>query len=170
MKLFFEDEGRFGRSNTISHCWSPIGERPKVKKQIVRQYTYVYASVCPETGETFSLILPWSNTELYNVYLSELSAEYIRYRIILCTDNAGWHISQSLEIPENIVFLYLPPYSPQLNPVEHIWDYAREAKGFNNRIFNSIDEVTESLANVFNEIYHENDIIKSLCNFKWLYQ
>lgn len=168
IKLFFEDEGRFGRSNNLSRCWSEKGCRAKVCKQIVRQYTYAYASICPETGENHSLVLPGSNTEIMNYYLDDFSKEYNHYRIILCSDNAGWHKSLNLKIPENIVFLYLPPYSPQLNPVEHLWDYIREQKGFNNRIMNSMDEVIDTLAYALKQIYYEKDIIKSLCNFNWL--
>ena len=144
--MFFEDEGRFGRSNIISFCWSPKGVRPSVKKQIVRQYTYAYTSVCPETGESHSLVLPGSNTDIMNYYLKDLSEMFDHYNIILCTDNAGWHVSSGLVVPDNIAFLFLPPYSPQLNPVEHIWDYIRETKGFNNRIFNCIEEVIDNLA------------------------
>lgn len=169
VKLFFEDEGRFGRSNTLSRCWGPKGVRSIVKKQIVRQYTYAYVSVCPETGENHSLVLSGSNTEIMNYYLQDLSQEFNKYRIILCSDNARWHISSGLIVPENIVFIYLPPYSPQLNPVEHIWDYIRETKKFNNRIFNSIDEVMDNLSEALNQIGNEREIIKSLCNFKWLY-
>lgn len=165
LKLFFEDEGRFGRSNIISSCWSPEGERAIVQKQIVRQYTYSYASVCPETGENHSLVLSGSSTDVMNYYLNDLSQYYKKYRIILCSNNAEWHKSSGLKVPENIVFLYLPPYSPQLNPVEHLWDYIREQKGFNNKIFNSIDEVIDSLAVALYEIGNEKEIIKSLCNY-----
>lgn len=140
-----------------------------MQKQIVRQYTYAYASVCPETGESHSLVLSGSNTEIMNYYLKDLAEVYSNYRIILCSDNAGWHISSGLKIPENIVFLFLPPYSPQLNPVEHLWDYIRKNKGFNNRIFNSIEEVINNLAIALDQVANEKDIIKSLCDFKWLY-
>jgi len=140
-----------------------------VVKQIVRQYTYAYASVCPDTGESHSLVLSGSNTDIMNYYLNDLSNVYSHYRIILCADNASWHVSSGLVIPENIVFLYLPPYSPQLNPVEHLWDYIREPKGFNNRIMNSIDDVIDMLADALHQIENEKDIIKSMCNFSWLY-
>ena len=114
-------------------------------------------------------MLPGSNTEIMNYYLKDFAKVYKHYRIILCSDNAGWHVSSGLKIPKNIVFLYLPPYSPQLNPVEHLWDYIREKKQFNNRIFNSIEEVTENLALALNQISTEKEIIKSLCDFHWLY-
>lgn len=103
-----------------------------------------------------------------NFYLKDFSEVFIQYRIILCTDNAGWHVSSGLIIPENISFLYLPPYSPQLNPVEHLWKYIREKKGFNNRIFNSLEEVIDNLAIALNQISNEKEIIKSLSDFKWL--
>jgi len=60
-------------------------------------------------------------------------------------DSAGWHTTNKLKLPENITTLSLPPYSPELNPTEHIWDYIREQKGFNNYTFNSIDEVDKQL-------------------------
>ena len=104
-----------------------------------------------------------------NFYLNDLANEYGYYRIILCGDNAGWHVSSGLIIPENIVFLYLPPYSPQLNPVEHLWDYIREQKGFNNRIMNSIEEIIDTLAEALHQIEYEKEIIKSMCNFSWLF-
>lgn len=168
IKLFFQDEGRFGRSNNLSRCWSPKGCRANVSKQIVRQYTYAYSSICPETGESHSLILSGSNTEIMNLYLDDLSKDYSHYRIILCVDNAAWHKSKGLKLPDNIVFLYLPPYSPQLNPVEHLWDYIRKQKGFNNRILNSMKEVFDKLVVALNEVCNENNIIKSLCDFNWL--
>lgn len=168
MKLFFEDEGRFGRTNNVSRCWSERGLRARVAKQIVRQYVYAYASICPETGENHSLVLCGSSTESMNYYLQDLSVVYNKYRIVLCTDNAGWHVSKGLNIPDNIVFLYLPPYSPQLNPVEHLWEYIKERKGFNNKIFNSLEDVVDKLAEALHEIEQEKDVIKSMCNFKWL--
>lgn len=168
IKLFFEDEARFGRSNNLSRCWSEIGARAIVCKQIVRQYTYAYASVCPETGESHSLVISGSDTEIMNYYLEDLSKFYSHYRIILCVDNAAWHKSSGLKIPDNIVFLYLPPYSPELNPVEHLWDYIREQKGFNNRTMNSMCEIIDTLVDALKQIKNEKEIIKSMCNFNWL--
>lgn len=86
----------------------------------------------------------------------------------MCFDGAGWHISNTLQLPQNIQTLLLPPYSPELNPTEHIWDYIREQKKFNNHTFTSIDHVEKQLVKVLKEINNEKDTIKSMCNFKWL--
>lgn len=135
---------------------------------MIREYTYAYTAVCPATGDTCSIISPVNNTEAMNVFLHILSQKYTDHNIILVLDGAGWHISKSLIVPANILLLLLPPYSPELNSVEHIWDYIREQKKFNNNTFDSIEAVERHLANVLRQIRLENQTIKSLCNFSWL--
>lgn len=103
-----------------------------------------------------------------NVFLELLSDQYTQYNIILVLDGAGWHRSHELKIPGNVCLLHLPPYSPELNPVEHVWDYIREQKRFNNHTFETITHVEDQLELALREISHENKIIKSLCNFGWL--
>ncbi|MBE7170053.1 MAG: transposase [Williamsia sp.] len=103
-----------------------------------------------------------------NIFLRALGRVYGKYRIILCLDSAGWHTSGTLEVPQDIRLLLLPPYSPQLNPTEHLWDYIREQKGFNNHVFTSIYQVEGQLSKALREINRENDVIKSMCNFSWL--
>lgn len=103
-----------------------------------------------------------------NVFLELLSAEYSEYNIVMVLDGAGWHTSHTLKIPANINLLHLPPYSPELNPVEHIWDYIREQKGFNNRTFDTIEQVEDQLERALKEIANENIKMKSLCNFSWI--
>jgi len=125
--------------------------------------------VCPDTGENFSMIIPNVNTHNMNLYINELSNEYPNYRIILTMDNASWHTCKEIEKPENITLWNIPPYSPELNPAEHLWHYIRETKKFNNRTFDSIQEVEEHLAIALKEMQTETEIIKSLTNFNWLY-
>lgn len=147
----------------------PKKYRPVVTQQFIREYTYAYTAVCPETGETYSIIAPCNNTELMNSFLAELATHYSQYRIIMLLDGAGWHTSKQLVVPSNIRLLHLPPYSPELNPVEHIWDYIREQKKFNNHTFNSLDAVDDRLEITLKELHNEKEKIKSLCNFKWIY-
>jgi len=131
--LFFEDEARFGRINNLRHCWVPKDHIPVAARQMIREYMYVFSSVCPQTGELYSLILPACNTDAMQLFLNGLSGQYSRYRIILLMDKAGWHTSSKLSIPPNISIWNLPPYSPELNPVELIWRELRKLY-FNNQL------------------------------------
>ncbi len=142
--------------------------RPVVTQQFVREYTYAYTAVCPQTGESYSIIAPCNNTEVMAVFLTELSNHYRHYRMIMILDGAGWHTSKLLEIPENIKLLHLPPYSPELNPVEHIWDYIREQKKFNNYTFQSIEAVEDKLESVLLGLHNEKEVLKSLCGYDWI--
>jgi transposase len=168
VKLFFEDEARFGRINIVGRCWVPFGTRAQVTQQMIREYIYAYTAVCPETGENYSIISPVNNTDAMNQFLEAFSTAYKHYRVIMCLDGAGWHTSLALKLPENIRLLKLPPYSPELNPTEHIWDYIREQKQFNNYTFKSLDEVEDHLFEMLRELNNEQEIICSLCNFNWL--
>lgn len=167
--VLFEDEARFGRINNLMRCWAPHGIRPHVDHQVVRQFTYVYATVCPQTGQTVSLILPDADSAMMNLFLDEVKQVYKDYRIILVADQARWHTSDAVNVnnDNNLKFLFLPPASPELNPAEHLWDHVRE-KYFANQIFDSMTDLEQSLERVFHEIYLDKVTIKSLTSFSWL--
>jgi len=103
-----------------------------------------------------------------NALLIETSIAFPQYRIIMIMDSAGWHTTKKLKLPENISILPLPPYSPELNPTEHIWDYIREQKEFNNYTFDTLDAVDIQLGNVLCDLQNEKSIISSMCNFDWI--
>jgi len=168
IKLFFEDEARFGRINIVGRCWVARGTRAIVRQQMIREYIYAYTTVCPETGENYSIISPLNNTQAMNIFLEAFANTYCHYRIIMCLDGAGWHTSNKLVLPENIRLLRLPPYSPELNPTEHIWDYIREQKKFNNYTFLTLEAVEKQLMKSLKEINDEKELMKSMCNFKWI--
>lgn len=169
LMLFFEDEAAFGRMNHVRKCWVYRHDRAIVKKQAIREYLYAFTTVCPQTGETCSIISPFCNTEAMNALLSETSKTYPNYRIIMVMDAAGWHTTNYLNVPENITVLTLPPYSPELNPTEHIWDYIREQKEFNNHTFDSLDAVDDQLGKALCDLNNEKDIVRSMCNFDWIF-
>jgi len=168
IKIFFQDEGRFGRINRIYSCWCPIGIRPIVAQQMIREFIYAYSSVCPATGETFSLVMPEVNLEAMNIYLEEMSKMYRNCRIIIVLDCAGWHTSEKLKKPDNIRLISLPPRSPELNPAEHIWDYIRE-KFFKNYIFKTIEDVMDTLCKGLKSLIDIKDVVKSLTGFGWIF-
>ena len=127
---------------------------PSVARQMIREYIYAYSALSPQTGDCYSMISPYCNTEAMNEYLSQLATFYCNYRIILILDKAGWHISQSLKLADNIQLLHLNPYSPEQNPVELLWREIRR-KHFHNNIFSSIDEVEDTLQ-IALKSYHTN--------------
>ena len=94
-------------------CWVRSDMIPSVAKQLIREYIYAYAALSPQTGDCFSMISPYYNTEAMNQFLQQLSNQYPHYRIILILDKAGWHISKTLEIADNIKLMHLNPYSPE---------------------------------------------------------
>jgi transposase len=166
--VFFQDEARFGRIDNIASCWVPRGNRAKVGSQIIREYTYVYGAFCPETGESFCLILPYANTEAMMLYLNEFSEKFKDYRVIMAMDGASWHRSKNIEMGDNIVPLFQPPHSPELNPAECIWHHIREKHRFKNATFTSMAMVEERLCKALVDLQNDVKTIKSITGFDWI--
>jgi hypothetical protein len=168
IKLFFQDEARFGRIDNVCSCWVPPHSRALVGKQIIRQYTYLYGAFCPETGEQFSLVLPYANGECMSIFLNDFSKQFIDYKIIMVMDNASWHSSNISKNIDNIVPLFQPSHSPEVNPAENIWHYIRESGHFKNRTFASMNEVEEALCSAVDELLTDKEKIKSITAFSWI--
>ncbi len=167
MRLLFEDEARFGRINDPRRCWAPPGIRPEVSARIVREYSYVYAAVSPHDGTLDSLVLPFVSAEAMSWFLGEVSRRHPDEFLIMILDRAGWHIARDLVVPPHMRLLPLPPYSPQLNPQEHIWDELRE-KWFNNVVFDSLDAVEDRLVQGLAELERSPAKVASLTGFDWI--
>jgi len=166
VRLYFQDEARFGRINKIQRCWCIKGVIPSVKQQLIREFTYVFNAVCPQTGNTCSLIMPTANTITMEIFLNTLAKQQSDERIILCMDKAGWHTTQQLQVPDNIIIWFLPPYSPELNPVELIWRELR-AKYFNNKTFETMNHLDDHLVYAINDFTKDKEKIKSLTKINY---
>ena len=130
VRLMFQDEARFGRINDVRRCWVPKPIRPLCKAMLTHEYTYAYASCEPATGTMDALILPQVNTQCMQIFLNIVAARHAEDCIVM--DGVGWHSSKKLVAPTNIRLLSLPPYAPELNPVEHLWDELRDKCFHNN--------------------------------------
>lgn len=165
-KVFFFDESRFGLKPTLGRRWARKGVRISAPVNPSYKNFYVYSSVSPITGEPFHLFLPNVNTEMMNIYIQEMAAAYSDFKIMLVMDQAGWHKSKTLQVPKNIRFHLLPPYSPELNPVEKLWQWLKRHI-CRNRLFSSEDElmnaVAQELANL--EIHK----LKDICHCSYLF-
>jgi transposase len=163
----FEDEARFGRISDPRRCWAPAGVRPTVEVQIVREYEYAFAAASPHDGVLDTLVLPAVNAEAMSVFLAEVAQRHANEFILMVLDGAGWHRAKRLQVPANMQLIPLPPWSPQLNPVEHLWDEIRE-KGFSNRVFASLSAVDEQLVTALLDLEPDPRQVASLTGFPWI--
>jgi len=164
MVLFF-DEGRFGLHSTYNRVWAKRGSAPTVKVKQGYKNFYAYSAVDPFNGEQFTLFLPEVNSEMMNIYLKELSNEYPSKNILLIMDQAGWHKSSYLITPKNIKFSYLPPYSPELNPVERLWKWLKK-ECIHNSVFETLTEIMDTLQEEYRLLTKET--LASLCKCNYL--
>ena len=140
----FQDEAGFGRINKPKYCWCQEGIRPSVPCHHIREYRYAYGAVEPLTGDGYFLVMPYCNTVCMNIFLKKLSERFPDDIILLCCDGAAWHKSGGLELPENIILFHIPPYTPEMNPIEQIWKEIRK-RGFRNEVFATLDKVVDRL-------------------------
>jgi transposase len=163
----FQDEARFGRINDPRRCWAPRGVRPQVGVRIVREYTYAFAALSPHDGTLDSLVLPEVNALTLSVFLAEVARRHPQDDILMVLDGAGWHRANDLRIPENVRLLPLPPYSPELNPVEHLWEEIRE-KWFPNLVFDSLTGVEDRLVEALAALEKNSQRVAQITGFDWI--
>jgi transposase len=165
--IMAQDEGCFGRISRAKRCWAPPRVRPHAPAQIIREYIYAYTAVAPTLGQMVSLILPEASTAMMNLFWEEVRQSFSNSFIIMQVDQAGWHCAKDLVIPENIRLIPQPAYSPELNPVEHIWDELRE-KYFYNRVFSSLELIIDTLCQGLNALAANAERLHSLTGFPHL--
>jgi len=124
------------------------------------------AAVSPKDGRLASLVMPWVDSKVMSVFLSHTAHEFPDDLCVMLFDGAGWHRAHDLRVPENMVLIPLLPYSPELNPVEHIWDYLRDA--FGNKTFNSLNEVMDLLCATIKTLFHHPEMVHSMTCFDWI--
>jgi len=165
VRLMFEDEAGFGRINKPKRCWCPKGQRPSVPCHHIREYRYAFGAVEPLSGESFFLTMPNCDTECTNIFLEKLSEQYPDDIILLVCDGAAWHKSKALRCPENILLLSIPPYTPEMNPIEQIWKQIR-SMGFRNEVFDSLSAVMDRLCETICLL--TTDMVKSITGRQWI--
>ena len=161
----FQDEAGFGRINKPKYCWCKKGIRPSIPCQHIREYRYAYGAVEPLTGDSCFLVMPYCNTVCMNIFLQELAEQFKHDVVLLCCDGAAWHKSKALVVPENIVLFFIPPYTPEMNPIEQIWKELRK-RGFKNEIFATLEKVVLRLCDVISDL--PTSLIRSITGRNWI--
>jgi transposase len=126
VRVYFQDEARSGTRGTIARVWAPQGSRPRAVRQNGREWLYVLMAVCAGTGTASALIMPELDTAVVNLFLEQVARDLpAGVHAVLIWDGAGFHTGRDLVVPGNVSLIRLPPYSPELNPVENLWHYLR---------------------------------------------
>jgi transposase-like protein len=163
----FQDEARFGRLSDPRKCWAPAPLRPVVPVALVREYTYAYAAVTPADGTLDWMLAPKMNTINMSAFLNHVSRRHPDDFVVMVLDGASSHRSQDLRVPKNMATLRLPPYSPELNPAERLWDDIRE-KEFANRVFGSLGAAIAQAAIGLKRLENATAALRSLTGWDWI--
>jgi transposase len=130
-------------------------------KQTQYEWVYLFGAVNPVTGDSSALLAPTVNTAYMNHHLRFISERVgSDVQVVLVLDQAGWHLSKGLQVPENLTLLYLPPYSPELNPVERLWAFLK-SHYLSNRVYENYDHLLQSCGQAWN---HDDGPVCSICH------
>jgi hypothetical protein len=177
VELWFMDEARVGQKGGLTHVWYQKGVRPRGVRQQGFASAYLFGAVCPERGEGVALVLPESlprtrsgvSTAAMGVFLAELSrAVPAGTHAALVLDGAGWHVSEGLSVPPNLTLIHPPPYSPELNPVERVWEYLRDRWLSHRVLAGGYEAVVDAACAAWNDLLAEPGRLRSLTSFPWL--
>lgn len=165
--IWFQDEARFGQQNTTTRIWATKGSRPRVVKQQQFEYVYLFGAVCPAAGETEALIAPWVNREIMTHHLQQIAkrTQLGRHAVVIM-DGAGWHTDDIAQGIDNLSIIKLPPYSPELNPIEQVWSWLRQHH-LANRCFNGYDDIVESCISAWNDFISSTERVTKMCSRGW---
>ncbi len=133
-------------------------------RQTQYDYLWVIGVVCPETGQAEGLLSPRLNTEMINVFLKQFSETIpVEEHAVVVWDGAGFHRSKKLKVPGNITLVRLPPYSPELNPIENLWHYLK-SHFWSNRVYADFEDLMEAAENAWRRSCLDIDLMKTVCN------
>ncbi len=168
MEIWFQDEARVGQKGSLSYVWAPVGSRPPMVRDNRHTAAYIFGAICPARGVGAAIITPTVNTDCMNLHLAEISTQIAPGAIaaIIC-DGAGWHqIGGRLILPNNIVLVPLPPYAPELNPMENVWDYLR-ANRLSARVWDTYDDILDACSSAWNWFVNDPQRIHSIGAREW---
>jgi transposase len=166
---WFMDEARIGQKGHLTHVWSQQGARPRGVQQQGFASAHLFGAVCPERDAGVALAMPEVSTAAMGLFLAELSRSLPPgTHAALVLDGAGWHISPDLEVPANLTLIRLPPYSPELNPVERVWEYLRDRWLSHRILAGGYEAVRDAACTAWNALLAEPGRLRSLTSFPWL--
>jgi hypothetical protein len=151
----------------LTRIWAKRGTRPRAPRDQRYEWAYIFGAVCPERRTTAALVLPAANSEGLTLHLAEISRQVsLDAHAAVVFDGAGYHIAKDLVVPDNITLIRLPPRSPELNPMENVWEYVR-----GNRlaitVFRDYDDIVDKTSDGWMFFANDPDRVASITTRSW---
>jgi hypothetical protein len=167
LEVWFQDEARVGQKGTLTRVWAKRGSRPRAPRDTRYKWAYIFGAACPDRGVAAGLVLPFADTAAMNDHLAEISrAVAPGAHAVLLLDRAGWHRAAALVVPDNISLVLLPSYSPELNPVENVWQYLR-ANWLAISVFDDYDAIVAACCTAWNRFADHPSLVSSITSRQW---
>jgi hypothetical protein len=168
IEIWFQDEARVGQQGTLTRIWARRGTRPRKPRDRRYNWAYLFGAVCPARGTGAALVLPTVSIEATAAHLAEISSQVAPgAHAVIVLDGAGWHTQgDRLRVPHNLTLLPLPPYAPELNPVENIWDYLRSNQ-LSITVWETTEQIIDACCRAWNALIHEPGRIASIASRNW---
>jgi hypothetical protein len=151
----------------LTRLWARRGTRPPAPRDHRYDWVYLFGAICPGRAIGAALVLPLADAEAMNLHLETISRQVAPdAHAVLVIDGAGYHQRAALEVPDNITLLTLPPYSPELNPVENIWQYLRQ-NFLAIRVFDDYDAIVDACCSAWNKLIATPKTVASITQRDW---
>jgi hypothetical protein len=167
IELWWQDEARIGQKNKLTRRWARRGTRPRAPHDQRTAWAYLFGAICPAEGKGAGLVMPFCDTQAMQAHLDEISTMVAPdAHAVLILDQAGWHLAGALVVPQNLTLLSLPPRSPELNPVENVWQFLRD-NFLSNRVFRGYDDIVAHCCAAWNDLVDQPWRIRSIGSRAW---
>ena len=167
IEVWFQDEARIGQKNGLVYQWARRGSRPRQPQDQRYENAYLFGAICAERGTGAALTLPCCDTQAMNLHLQEIAqAVAPGAHALVVLDRAPWHRASTLQVPKNITLALLPPRSPELNPVENVWQFLRQT-WLSNRVFDTYEDVVDACCNAWNNLIQQPQRITTIATRTW---
>lgn len=159
---------RVGQKGRLCHRWWTRGQRPPGVQDQRHEWAYLFGAARPGGEGAFALVLPTVNTDMMQIFLDRFAATLAEdEHAVMVVDGAGWHTTKALVLPPNVTLVPLPPYSPQLNPMERVWLYLRD-RFLSLRLLEGYDAIVDACCTAWNVVAEDAERIRSLCLYPWI--
>ena len=167
VEVWFHDERRLGQKNPRTRRWARRGTRPRALADLRTKSAYLFGAICPKRGTGAAIVMPSATTEAMQHHLDEIARSLApKAHAVIVLDQTGWHTTGKLRLPENLSLLPLPPKSPELNPVENVWQFLRQNK-LSNRIFGNYEAILAAACDAWNSLLANPARITSIGTRQW---